>query len=134
MGEVHVRVRLTNALDIQDVERGLLDPAKVRTCEIDALVDTGSTRSFIPASLSEQLGLGISHETKGILADGTKVSVLSSTAIVFEIEGRKTIEGAYILGDQVLIGQTTLQTTDLLVDCANRKVIPGHAEGPIFRL
>jgi len=33
----------------------------------------------------------------------------------------------------VLIGQTVLESTDLLVDCVSRKVIPAHPEGPLFR-
>jgi hypothetical protein len=50
--------------------------------------------------------------------------------------GRRTFEDAYVMGRDVLIGQTVLETTDLLVDCANRKVIPNpaHPEGPVVRL
>ena len=57
-----------------------------------------------------------------------------SGPLVFELEGRDTIEGAYVRGDSVLIGLTVLETTDLLVDCRNQKLIPKHAGGPVYRL
>lgn len=134
MGEVHVKVRLSNAADVEYAEKGLLDPVTIRSCEVDALVDTGSTRSFISTSIADKLGLVARLEAHGIMADGTRVKVGVTTGILFEIEGREAIEDAYILGDQVLIGQTTLQATDLLVDCTNHKVIPRHAEGHIVRV
>ena len=57
MGEVHVRVRLSNAGDVERVHRGLATTDQVRSCEVDALVDTGSTRSVIPADIVASLGL-----------------------------------------------------------------------------
>jgi hypothetical protein len=40
------------------------------------------------------------------------------------------------MGDAVVIGQTVLESTDLLVDCVHRKVIPNpaHPEGPALRV
>ena len=32
-----------------------------------------------------------------------------------------------VLGNEVLIGQTTLEATDLVVDCANQRVYPNPA-------
>jgi len=133
-GEVYARVRLTNALYQELVRMGLLEPDKVLTCEVDALVDTGATKSIIPPHVVRQLDLIIARQTMGVLADGSRVPVGVSSTIVFQIEGRETREDAYVLGDQVLIGQTVLESTDLLVDCANRKVMPKHPEGPLFRL
>jgi clan AA aspartic protease len=134
MGEVHVRVRLSNAVDVTLVQEGELDSEEVRTCEVDAMIDTGATRSLIPQDVFEKLGLSVLREATGILADGTRIPTPFSSGIVFELEGRMTIEGAYVLGDSVLIGQTVLESTDLLVDCKNHKVIAKHPEGPVHRL
>ena len=136
MGAVHVRVRLTNATDMEMVRRGLLDPGQVHSCEVEALVDTGASRSVIPPDLAQELGLTIWSRSAATLADGSRLPVGMSGAICFEIDGRKTIEDAYVLGDQVLIGQTTLETTDLVVDCTRQKVIPNpaHPDGPVFRI
>ena len=136
MGEVNVRVRLTNAVDAEMAERGLLDPGQVRSREVDAIVDTGATRSVIPPEIAEEIGLRIRRETIATLADGRRVSAGISSPISFELEGRETQEDAYIMGDTVLIGQTVLESTDLLVDCNNRKVIPNpaHPDGPALRI
>ena len=136
MGEVHVRVRLSNAMDTEMAEQGLLEVDRIRSCEVDALVDTGATRSVISSELAGRLGLRISRHTKAILGDGSEVPIGVCNMVCFEIQGRKTCEDAYVLGGQVLIGQTVLESTDLLVDCTNRKLIPNpaHPEGPAFRI
>ena len=51
MGEVHVKVRLSNAVDREMAAQGLLESDKVRSCEVNAIVDTGATRSVIPPQL-----------------------------------------------------------------------------------
>ena len=134
MGEVHVRVRISNAADTLMVAQGTLAPEAVRFCEVDAIVDTGATKSVIPKDVATQLGLGILRQTKGRLADGTRITA-GVSIVSFMIDGRETEEDAFILGDRVLIGQTVLESTDLLVDCSNRKVIPNpeHPDGPLFR-
>ena len=136
VGEVRVMVRLTNVGDRLMVERGLLDAQKVRSCEVEAIVDTGATRSVIPRHIADELGLITSREAKATLADGTAIRVGRSDPVYFEIEGRDVAEDAYIVGDTVLIGQTILELADLLVDCANRKVIPNpaHPDGPVLRI
>jgi clan AA aspartic protease len=134
VGEVYARVRLSNAGDFERARLGQLPPEDVRSVEVEALVDTGSTRSAVPKEIAERLGLNILSHAMGRLADGTRVSVGICSPIAFEILGRETLEGAYVMGDEVLIGQTALETTDLLVDCANRRLIPKHPEGPVFRL
>jgi predicted aspartyl protease len=133
-GEVHVRVRLSNAGDVERVHRGLATTDQVRSCEVDALVDTGSTRSVIPAEIVASLGLTLVDTAVGRVGDGCSVSVGISSAVGFEILGRRTFEEAYVMGKEILMGQTTPEATDLLVDCKDQKVIGKHAEGPIFRL
>ena len=88
---------------------------------------------MIPPDIANSLGLGIYRHATGLLANGTRVSCGVCTGIRFEIDGRETLEDAYVMGDSVLIGQTVLVSTDLLVDCVSRKVIPAHPEGPLFR-
>ena len=131
MGEVLVRVKLVNAGDVFNMEQGRIKPEQVRSCEVDAIVDTGATRSTIPQHIVELLGLTVSGRGNATLADGRRVPIGVSSPVYFEIEGRETAEDAYILGDTVLVGQTVLEKTDLLVDCTNRKVIPRHPDGPV---
>ena len=136
MGEVYVRVRLSNAGDVERARMGLADANTVRTMEVDSLADTGATRSAIPREIAERLGLNILAHATGKLADGSHVKVGICSPIAFEIMGRETFEDAYVMGNEVLIGQTVLETTDLLVDCTNRKVIPNpaHPDVRVVRL
>ena len=136
MGAVFVTVRLSNAIDIEIAERGLIDKGEVRTCEVEALVDTGSTLSSIPPELAATLGLRIHRQATGVLADGNRVSCGVSMGVWFEIYGRETTQDACIMGDAVVIGQTVLESTDLLVDCVHRRVIPNpaHPDGPALRV
>ena len=64
-------------------------------------------------------------------ADGRTESVPLAGPLVFDIDGRDTFDDAYILGDEVLIGQTVLEK---MVDCTRQRVVPVHPEGPINKL
>jgi clan AA aspartic protease len=136
MGAVYVTVRLSNATDLEIAERGLMGRDEIRSCVIEALVDTGSTLSIIPPDVAKALGLRIHRQATGVLADGNRVSCGVSMGVLFEIAGRDTTQDAYIMGDAVVIGQTVLESTDLLVDCVHRKVIPNpaHPDGPALRV
>lgn len=134
MRAVYVKVRLSNSWDVENVRRGLAKSDQVRSCQVDALVDTGATRSAIPRELADKLGLTIIGQAVGKLADGSSAAVDICGPIGFEIMGREGFEDAYVMGDQILIGQTLLERTDLLVDCKNQRVVGRHPEGPVHRL
>lgn len=122
MGEVMVRVKLTNLIDLERAAAG--EPISPRSVEVDAIVDTGAVRSVIPQRVAAALGLRVLEGRPVGLADGTLVSSGRARGLVLEILGRDVQEDVLVLGDEVLIGQTTLEVTDLIVDCASRSVYP----------
>ncbi len=136
MGAVRVKVKLTNAIDEELVKRGLLNPNLLRVYEAEALIDTGAVRTAIPIEVCEHLGLRIRSQEIAKYADGRQETVGLTGPILIEMEGRETIEAAMVLGDMVLIGQTVLETLDLLVDCKNQRVIPNpeNPERPVLRV
>lgn len=136
MGEVRVRARLTNAVDEALVRRGMLKPEQVRTCEADALVDTGAVRTVLPPEVVSRLGLGTRGQRVAEYADGRKEAVSVTEALVVELEGRDTLDEALVLGDEVLIGQTVLEKLDLFVDCQRRKLVPNpaHPDQPVTKV
>jgi clan AA aspartic protease len=136
MGEVRVKVKLTNALDDALFRRGQLAKDEVRVYEADALVDTGAVRSVIPTHVVEKLNVGIRGNRVAEYADGRKESVELTEPVLFDLMGRDTMEEALVLGDEVLIGQTVLEKLDLLVDCANHRVIPNpaHPDQPVTKV
>src|SRR5690242_13367464 len=110
MGEVRVPVTITNAVDDVLARRGQLPKDKVRVVETEALVDTGSVRSVLPEGIVQALGLGIRDRRVTRYADGREETVGITDPILVEWEGRDTLEEALVLGDEVLIGQTVLET------------------------
>lgn len=136
MGAVRVQVKLTNAVDDILVNRGLLNPNQLRVCETQALVDTGAVRTVLPMHIVQQLGLRIRGQQIARYADGREEAVGLTEPVIIEIEGRETTEAALVTGDEVLIGQTVLETLDLLVDCKNQRLIPNpaHPDYPVLRI
>jgi clan AA aspartic protease len=136
MGEVRVTVRLTNATDEALVRRSMLTADQVRTCEADALVDTGAVRTILPRHLADRLGLGVRGQLTAAFADGRTETVNLTGPLLVELQGRDTTDEALIVGDEVLIGQTVLEKLDLLVDCNGQRVIPNpkHPNGPVSRV
>jgi clan AA aspartic protease len=136
MGEVRIKIKLANAVDEELVQRGLLNPNLLRTYETEALIDTGAVRTVLPEAIVQNLGLRIRGQQTAQYANGTEESVNVTGPVIIEIEGRETIEAALVLGDTVLIGQTVLETLDLLVDCKNQRLIPNpdHPNYPILRI
>jgi clan AA aspartic protease len=131
MGEVRARVRFTNAFDVIRFEQD-----EVRQVEVDALVDTGAVQTVIPQAVADALGVGIHRHRQVNYADGRTELVGVTNPLFAEIMERDTAEECLILGNEVLIGQTILEKTDLLVDCANARLVPNpdHPEGPVMRV
>lgn len=136
MGEVRTIVTLTNATDQVLARRGKLAPEDVHTYTADALVDTGAVRTVLPPHVVQQLDLAIRGRRVVELADGRKESVGLTEPVEIDIDGRNTIEDALVLGDEVIIGQTVLETLDLHVDCANRRLFPNpaHPDQPVVKI
>jgi clan AA aspartic protease len=127
MGEVRVKVRLTNAADEANARQGLVKPEQVRWLEVEAAVDTGAVRCAMPAKIMERLGLGVSTRRRAQYADGPSEEVAVTDPVRIELEGRPTYEDCVVLGSQMLIGQTALESTDLFVDCVNGRLVPNPA-------
>jgi len=136
MGEVQVKIRLTNAIDEALHRRGELPIEKIRTYEAQALVDTGAVRSVIPQHVADVLGLALRGQRVAEYADGRKESVGVTEAIVMEIDDRDTLEEALVLGDEVLVGQTVLEKLDLVVDCVAQRLMPNpaHPDQPVSKV
>jgi len=127
MGEARVQVKLINAGDEVMVRRGLMTETQVRTYETNALVDSGAVSTVLPVEVSRKLGLVTVDQRVAQYAIGYQEVVDLTEPVAIVINGRKTVEQTMILGDEVLIGQTVLETLDLHIDGANHRVIPNPA-------
>jgi clan AA aspartic protease len=135
-GEIRVKVKLTNAGDEVLVRRGLLTADKIRSYEADALVDTGAVRSVLPAHVVQLLGLAIVSKARATYANDAAEDVDVSEVVGISLLSRRTTEEMLVLGSDVLIGQTVLESLDLHVDCMNQRVVgnPAHPDQPIIKI
>jgi clan AA aspartic protease len=127
MGEAGVQVKLLNAVDEGMTRRRLLPEDQVRTYEANALVGSGAVSSVLPVEVTRRLGLEIVDQRVAQYANGSQEVVGVTEPVAIVINNRKTVEQTLVLGDEVLIGQTVLETLDLLVDCVNGRVVPNPA-------
>jgi clan AA aspartic protease len=136
MGEVRVKVKLTNAGDEVLVRRGLLMADQIRSYQADALVDTGAVRSVLPIHIVQLLGLAIVGKARATYAKHAAEDVDVSEVVGIDLGGRRTTEEMLVLGSEVLIGQTVLESLNLQVDCTNQRVIPNpaHPDQPVIKI
>ena len=127
MGEIRVRVILTNAVDDELLSLGKITASELRRVEAEGIVDTGAVTSVLPQRIVKQLGITIRGQRVARYADGRSETVGVTGPVLFELLGRNTIEEALVLGDEILIGQTVLEKLDLLADCRSQKLIPNPA-------
>lgn len=136
MGEVRANIKISNATDVEMHRRGILAKDQVRSVSVEAVVDTGAVRSCIPVDLKEKLGLNTIRHINAQMANGQVESVELTEATYIDIMDRVATESFLVLGGEVLIGQTALESTDLLVDCNRQRVItnPDHPNSAIIRI
>src|SRR5258708_13870084 len=98
IGEVKVKVKLTNGGDESLCRFQTLPQEKVRTMDTVAMVDTGAVRTVVPVEVVQRLGLPIRGQRVAEYADGRKESVNVTGPLIVEIMGRDTVEEALVLG------------------------------------
>lgn len=101
---------------------GNLDSAEQE--QVEALVDTGSTFSALPASLLRRLGIAPTLTRRLRLANGQIEEYQAGTAF-FTVNGRDGV-AMVVFGpeDVYLLGATTLESLLFVVDPVNKRLIP----------
>ena len=133
---MHVTVQLTNYREALLARLGHLPTAQVHQMEVEALIDTGATRSVLPQAVADELGLLRLGRTVARYADGRLEEVDTTEGFYVAALGRQALEDAMVLGDRVLLGVTVLEKMDLLVDCPQQRLLPNPAnpQQPVFRV
>lgn len=126
MGSVKAKIKLTNFVDVKNVEAGLIAKEKLRTTEVEMLVDTGATMLTIGEDIAEKLGIKKEKEVYVTLADGSIQRRFKGLGVLVEIGDRDCVTDCVILerGVESLLGQIPLEEMDLVVDCKNKKLTP----------
>lgn len=138
MGKIMVKIKVGNVEDLALARHGLLPPERVRSVEIDALVDTGATTLALPADVGEQLGLHVEGKRKVRYADGRTAEIPWVSGVRLEILGRVMTCDAVLeaAGTTALIGQIPLEALDLVIDPKSRDltVNPASPDMPLLDL
>ncbi len=108
------------------LEIGNLDGQSYQT--VDALVDTGSTYTVVPASLLRELGITPQERIEFELANGGIIKRGIGEARI-RVDGRSTIT-LVVFGDEAdsaLLGSYTLEGVRLAVDPVRKRLVPTRA-------
>ncbi|MBM2811172.1 MAG: Peptidase aspartic [Chloroflexi bacterium] len=136
MGEVRVKVRLTNAADLALLRKNVIPVDEVHTYEAGGLVDTGAVTLVVPSAVAAHLDLVRFSKQVAMCADGREEEVDVAGPVSVEIMGRQMTTDALILGDEVIIGQIVLEMTDLFVDPLGHRLVPNpaHPDQPVLKV
>ncbi len=90
-----------------------------------ALVDTGATDTFLPASVIRKLGIRPSERRTYELADGTEQDLPIGFGVI-EVQGRAAGGTLVFAGEkeEPLLGVTVLESTGLWLDPQHERLIP----------
>lgn len=113
MGQFSVRVTIAHPSD----------PG--RRTEVDLLVDTGATLTWVPRDILEKLGVPRLRRRSFLVADGRSVERDTAGAIV-KLDGTEANVTLVIgePGDGSLLGATALESLGFGVDPIRRRLVP----------
>jgi len=111
MGLTYASIELTNP------RRPELGPVNVT-----ALADTGAMMLCLPARVAEKLELEAADHRAVTLADGRRVRVPYVGPIQVRFASRFCFVGAFVMGDEVVLGVVPMEDMDLLVSPHTREV------------
>ena len=96
-----------------------------RVAEVDLLVDTGATLSWVPRQILEQLGIPRLPRRRFLLADGGFVDRHTAGALM-RMDGTEVMVTVVVAesGDAHLLGATALETLGLGIDPIRPQLIP----------
>ena len=89
---------------------------------VNALVDTGAATLCIPEHVRIQLGLEEADQREVIMADGSRGLVPYVGPVTIKFANRACFTGAFVMGQQVLLGVIPLEDMDLVVNPLRREV------------
>ena len=116
MGDIYLELNIANIHDLE------------RQKEISFLVDTGSTRAWIPKAIADELGIQPVGNVSLELADGS-VKELPYGFCLFDFGG-ETVAGNVVLGPpacEPIVGTHVLQDFRLVIDMERHTVSRARA-------
>lgn len=98
--------------------------------KVSALADTGAMMLSLPARVAQKLQLETAEHRRVILADGRRETVPYVGPIQVRFASRSCFVGAFVMGDEVVLGAVPMEDMDLLVSPFTREVIVNPGISP----
>ncbi len=135
MDEVKVQVELENAVDRELLRLGHVQANQLRSARVDVLVDSGAVMLVLPQDLVEALGLRERGKAIVTYADERREERPLAGIVTVRVQNRETSVDCVVgpPSSEPLLGQVILESLDLLVDCAQQKLVP-RPESPYLPL
>jgi clan AA aspartic protease len=100
---------------------------ELKSLEIRCLVDTGALMMSITETISIQLQLDELEKRAVTIADGNIRQVPFVGPVRIDFENRFCFTGAFVLGNEPLLGAVTMEERDLIVNPGKQNVMPNPA-------
>lgn len=132
MGEIRVKTKLENNVDIQRKLESKGKRGKVRAVELEAIVDTGAVMTLLPQEVVDALGLRIIGNATAQLANDQRISLPVASGLMMTVAGRQTGMDCLVgpVGCEPLIGQLVMEALDLIAD-PGRRTLTVRPESPL---
>ena len=129
MGRTTEKVNVKNTNDLVNVASGALDPSKIRSVDVLAVVDTGAAYLCLPPTIIQELGLRYLRSARVRTANGTVQRRIFGGAEIAVRE--RNIEMAVMENDEdtpSLMGYLLLEALDFVVDSKGQTLMgnPEH--------
>jgi clan AA aspartic protease len=102
---------------------------EIATVKVRALADTGALMLCLPQHVATQLGLEAESEREVTVANGAKQLVPYVGPIRVTFQKRICFVGAFVLGDEVLLGAVPMEDLDLVIS-PSRQTVTVNPESP----
>ncbi len=124
MGKVKEKIIVRNFGDILKAKEDLIQEDKIRSFELEAIIDTGAAYLCLPPDIIEKLGLLYSQTTEVRTANGNvKRRIFRAAEITIK---ERSITQSVMENDRntpPLIGYLVLEEMDFVVDSKSQKII-----------
>lgn len=114
---------MTVGLTYVDIE--LSNPAKpsLKPIEVKALVDTGAVMMCVPEHIAVQLQLDEVEKQEVTTADEKRHLVSHVGPILIRFENRRCVTGAYVIGNDVLLGVVPMEVMDVVISPSGETIM-----------
>ncbi len=112
------------SMGVFHVTIGIGNPNGGNMKHVEAMVDTGSIHSVVPASLLESIDIAPLQQQPFILADGSERVFGLGIAQLLVLGREFPCPVIFGQSEECLLGATTLETLQLMVDPVNETLVP----------